>query len=491
MSSTQKSVTTGIFYTALSKYSGIGLTIVITSILARLITPAEFGIVAIALVFITFFQLLSDFGIGPAIIQSKALSERDIKSIFFFTIIIGFLGAALFYTVAPIISAFYNQDALTNVLRYLSLALFLYACNIVPKSLNYKRLLFKKIGVIQIVVQAITGALAIVLAFRGMGYMALVIRSLLDSFLIFLGSYYLSPLGIHFKIEKSALKKIYSFASYQFLFNFINYFSRNADNLLIGKVFGAAPLGLYDKSYRLMMMPVQNLTHVITPVLLPVLSDFQNDYSRIYKAYEKVVKVLATIGFPLSVFLYFSGEQIITILYGNQWIAAIPVFKILSLSIGIQMVLSSSGSIFQAINRTDLLFKSGLLSAFVMLTAIIYGVYVKNEIYFIPISLLIAFIINFNQGFYILIHIGLKKSFKNFLKIFYFPLISTLIIGFEFKLVEKFLIIDSHVIFLILKSVLFGISFFVILLFNSEFKMLLLNFYKNKIRGKNFFNRKK
>ena len=131
------------------------------------------------------------------------------------------------------------------------------------------------------------------------------------------------------------------------MFNFINYFSRNADNILIGKFFSSSALGYYDKSYRLMMVPVQNLTHVITPVLMPVLSKFQDDKRMVVDAYSKVTKLLATIGFPLSVFLYFSASEIIYILYGAQWEQSIPIFKLLALTVGIQVVLSSTGSIFK------------------------------------------------------------------------------------------------------------------------------------------------
>ncbi len=479
MSSLRKTIRSGVFYTALSKYSGIVLTIAITSFLARLLTPEDFGIVAIAMVFITFFQLLSDFGIGPAIIQNKNLTDNDIQSIFSCTLFVGILGALVFFISAPYISTFYENEALTHVLRYLSLTLFFYTCNIVPKSLNYKRHFFKKIGVLQIVVQSLTGATAIFLAFKGFGYMSLVYKAICDSIFIFLGSYFFSPVKLTFQITKNSLQKISAFASYQFSFNFINYFSRNADNLLIGKVFGAASLGLYDKSYRLMMMPVQNLTHVITPVLLPVLSEFQDNYARIYQAYVKVVNVLAIIGFPLSVFIFYSGEEIILILYGDQWVNAIPVFKILALTIGIQMVLSSSGSIFQAINRTDLLFKSGLLSAFMMLAAILYGVYVKNELSYIAISLLVAFIVNFFQGFYFLIDRGLRKSLRLFLKVFYFPLIAASILFIEFEIITRFLEITSSLISLIFKSAVFGISFFSICLFNGSLRKIILDHLKS------------
>src|SRR5699024_4389501 len=103
-----------------------------------------------------------------------------------------------------------------------------------------------------------------------------------------------------------SIRKIFKFSAYQFIFNIINYFSRNLDKLLIGKYMGMSPLGYYEKSYRLMMLPLQNITHVITPVMHPIFSDYQHDLNHLAGAYEKIIRLLAFIGLPLSVFLWFS-----------------------------------------------------------------------------------------------------------------------------------------------------------------------------------------
>src|SRR5699024_11938811 len=152
-------------------------------------------------------------------------------------------------------------------------------------------------------------------------------------------------------------------------------FSRNIYTILIGNFIGSGALGFYDRAYKLMLYPVQNLTHVITPVLHPVLSDYQNRTEVIYQAYEKLIKILSFLGVPISVFLFFAADEIIIILYGNQWVGSIPTFKILSISIMIQIVISSSGSIFQSTRRTELLFISGVLSTIFTIAGISAGVF--------------------------------------------------------------------------------------------------------------------
>lgn len=471
MPSIRKSLSSGIFYTALAKYSGIVISIVIGAVLARLLTPEEFGIVALVTVFVSFFNLLSDFGLGPAVVQNQSLDDKDVHSIFSFSILLGFLLSGLFFLAAPLIAGFYNEPELINVSRLLSLAILFYSLQIIPKALFQKALKFKQIGLITVSVQFFSGVIAIILAYTGFSYYALVVKSILVSGISLIIFYSLKPVKIAWRIRFSAIGKIIRFSSFQFMFNFINYFSRNADNILIGKFLGSAPLGYYDKSYQLMMMPVQNLTHVITPVLMPVLSKYQDDKNFVFNSYMKVVKLLATIGFPLSVFLYFSAGDIIHILYGSQWTQSIPVFKLLALTVGIQIVLSSSGSIFQAVNRTDLLFFSGLLSAITMVGGISYGIFIGNSLVSVGYGLICAFFINFFQGFFFLIHKALNKSLITFLKVLGFPLFIAMVISFFlwiFTTIEP----GSIVVAFIAKIGIAGLTFVGLVMSRKEYRVL-------------------
>ena len=423
MPSIRRTIGNGIFYTALARYSNVFISIGITAVLARLLTPEEYGVVAIVAVFITFFNFLGDFGIGPAVIQNKELTETDLRSIFSFSLLFGLLLTSIFFLSAGFISHFYHEPELLRVSRWLSLSILFFSFGVVPTSLNKKKLLFKKIGIISVIVQTLSGITAIILAYYNFSYYALIIRAIINGVLLFVLNYMFSPVKLTLKIKKESIRKIFHFSSYQFLFNFINYFSRNTDNLLIGRYFGPAALGFYDKAYNLMLMPVQNLTHVITPVLHPVLSEYQNQKKRIFNSYMQIVIILATIGFPLSVFLYFSGNEVINIFYGEQWGNSVPVFQLLATIIGIQIVMSSSGSIFQATNRTDLLFLSGSIGAVMAVTGILYGIFIGKSLEAIGKGLIIAYSLNFIQAYFLLIKKALKSSLLVFVKGLIFPVI--------------------------------------------------------------------
>lgn len=476
MASIRSSLSSGILYTGATKYTGVLISIGIGAVLARILSPEEFGVVALITVFISFFSILSDVGIGPAIIQHKELTEEDVESIFLFTLILGVLLAILFYYSSTFIASFYNNVALIPLIRLLSLSVLFNAWRTVPNALLLKKLKFKQVGIVLITVQLCSGVFAIVLAYQGFSYYALVYKSIFDGLFFLLAFYFLAPVKIKVNLSWASLSKILTFSTFQFFFNFINYFSRNTDNLLIGRFIGPVALGYYDKSYQLMLMPVQNLTRVITPVLHPVLSEYQDDRNRIYFTYLKVVRLLATLGFPLSVFLYFNANEIIHIFYGPKWRQSIPVFEILALTVGIQILLSSSGAIFQAVNRTDLLFYSGFLSAIFMVCGICYGVFVEKSLLGIGYGLVVAFICNFLQGFYFLIKLALGSSFFGFIKLLFWPIITAGVLSVALSLVVY---IDLHSVFLLLllKIVLSMLVFVVVNLFPRDQRTSLFKLY--------------
>ncbi|NWF90111.1 MAG: lipopolysaccharide biosynthesis protein [Ignavibacteriaceae bacterium] len=467
MTEIRKNIRSGVFYTAISKYSNIAASIIISAVLARLLTPSEFGVVAIIIVFISFFNLLSSFGIGSAVVQNKSLSDEDISSIFTFSILFGFILAVIFFFISPIIASFYNQPVLANLSRLMSLTIFFNSLQIVPNAVNLKNLRFRELGIISIGVHVLSGIIAVVLAYMGFSYYALIINSIINALLLFIAYYYLAPIKPTLSIKFGSINKIIKYSTFQFLFQFINYFSGNTDSLLIGKFFNASALGFYDKAVRLMLMPVQNLTHVITPVLHPVLSEYQDDKTVIYNTYVRIVKLLALIGFPLSVFLHFNASEIINIIYGPQWNQSIPVFKLLALSVGIQIILSSGGSICQATNRTDLLFYSGLLSTIVMLLGISYGVFIGKSLVSIGFGILFAVSINVFQAFYLVIKHALNQSYTRFLKVLVFPVILSIGVASTLWLIS-FLTIGNIIVSLLIKFFITIFTIFLILLMSKE-----------------------
>lgn len=460
----------GIIITFIAKYSNIFVQLIINSVLARLLLPEEFGVIAVISVFIAFFNMLGDMGIGPAIIQNKSLGEKEISDIFKFSIIGAIIISIGFYFFSYFIAFFYNDRIYIRLGELLSLSILFSICTIVPNAILYKAKKFKEVGLINIIVNVFVGIITISLAFKGFSYYSLVFDSILKSIFIFILCFKVCRIKIIGGYSYSAIKKIQNYSSFQFLFNFINYFTRNLDNILIGKFLGASILGYYDKSYKLMLYPVQNLTNVITPVLHPVLSEYQDNKDVIYETYIKIVKVLAFLGIFISVYCFFSATEIIRIMYGSNWDKSIPIFRILSISIVVQMILSSIGSIFQATGYVNKLFSTGVVSAIFTVTAITFGI-VSKDLIILSSGLVIAFILNFIQCFYVLITQIFKKSFSSFLlklkNILFIGIL--MIVGY---IIAGKIIINNVILSAAFKFILGIITYGIGLYFTKEYKLL-------------------
>ena len=406
---------TGVIYTSIAKYAGVLITLGVSAVLARLFTPEQFGIINIATVFIAFFAVFSDLGLGPAVIQKRNLTEDDLRGVFALTIWTGAVLSILFAALSGVIASFYGGSReLRNVLMILSVNLFANTLNMVPNALLMKEKRFRFAAIRSLAVQIVCGAAAIAAALCGMGIYALTINPVCSSVAIFLINYSQHPLRPKLSPGMETVRKVFSFSAFQFGFQLINYFSRNLDKLLMGRYMSMDQLGYYDKSYRLMMMPLQNISYVVSPVMHPVLAQIQDDRERLASSYLKVIRLLAFIGFPLTVMMFFMAEDLILFFFGPQWGQSVPAFRILSLTVGFQIISSSSGAVFQAADETGRLFQCGLFSAVTNISAICIGIFAAGTVEAVATCLSISFAINFIQCYHSLFRLTLKTGWKDF-----------------------------------------------------------------------------
>ena len=425
--SVAKEIGKGTLYNALAKYIGIAVNLLVTGILARILAPEEFGTVALTMVFIIFFDLLGNMGLGPAIIQNKLLDNRDLASIFNLSVIIaGVLGVSCIGT-STLVTSFYDGNAiLSNIMKLLSIQVFFTILSVVPYSLLLKKKQFKLIAVTSVSCRLLYGALAILSAMIGLGIYSLLIAPIGTSITLFFvyticsrklcGAYHT------FILKLESIKKVLSFSVYQFLFNIVNYFSRNLDKILIGNQFSMSDLGYYEKSYHLMQLPISNISSVMAPTIQPVLSQYQDDKEKMATYTTSIFRMLAYIGCVLTPFLYFCSREIIMIVFGSNWEPAVPIFQILSISVFAQIVDSASGSLLQASNSPKLLFTSGLVCAALNVGAIVLGVFAFHSLIALSWILNIAFILNLVIDLYFIYCRSLNRNLKLAFQLFKHPI---------------------------------------------------------------------
>ena len=360
------------------------------------------------------------------------------------------LATLIFIICSPLLGSIYKDDQLTTICLWLSCNLFFSLLNTVPNALLFKNKRFKYIAVRTVAVQFALGCVSIAGALLGLGIYALLINPIIGSILIYAINYRCYPVKFSFKIDFVPIKRIVPYSLYQISFNILNYFYRSIDKLLIGRYFGMAQLGYYEKSYRLMMMPLDNIANVITPVMHPLLSEYKDDISFIFNKYSTITRYFAYAGFTVSVICFFCAKEIILIMFGTQWEASIPVFKILSLSIGIQLVQSAVGAIYQSTGHVKQLFEAGLLAFICMVIAITAGI-ISKQLTILAWYILAAFTTIFFIYHYILIKRVLHVSFTKFLSTLFRPILTATIIALTLFCSGLFIKIDNIIISLLLK----------------------------------------
>ena len=426
---------TGIY--GIAKYSTIFIQLIISAVLSRILTPNDYGIVAVVTVFTTLFTTLANLGLGTAVTQFKDLSRQDIQDIFTFSEYFSFALALFFAIAAYPIALFYNDTVYVPIVLMLTISILFNALNMIPNALLLREKEFLKVGIRMIVATAMSGMVAVILAFCGAKYYALVIQSILNAFITFVWNYYGSGLKFKLKFSYEPIKHVKSYSLNQFLYNIANYFAQNLDNLMTGKIMGNAMLAYYNKGYTLMRYPVTNIAHVITPVLHPILSDHQNNKKYIFNEFIKISKILSLLGVFITAFCFWADTEIIVCYFGNQWYDSVEPFKWLSTCICVQLLNALFGSIYQSLGCTKQMLHSGIFHISISLLAIIFGAYTRN------ITLLAIFVsASMFIKFFIECYFLIKKSFGfsvfGFLKAFLPDCLIFVIMFVSFNIIGDF-----------------------------------------------------
>lgn len=402
-----------------SKYLAYAVQFAALMILTRVFTPELFGIVAAVQVFYLFFQLVAEGGLGPAIIGLHELDTKDRDGIFGLTILIGAGLALAFLAMGPFLAMFYGMPELPAVVPFIALGLMLNAWAILPMAQLQRQQSFLQLAVGAVAAE-LAALLLVLLARQHVSPLyAISLRIPAVALVNFMFAYYFCG-KTDFERPKpgrrfSAINSLLQVSGYQLAFNVLNFFSRNLDNVLVGRYLGAPLLGIYDRSYQLMRYPLQLLTFAMTPAIQPALRGHVNEPRFILKLHQDLTFKLSLLGIACAFGIYIFAKPMVLVAFGDQWLPSVPVIKLLAVTIPVQVVLSTSGSFFQTFQRTDLLFKCGLFSATTNVLAIVLGVSL-GSLEHLCWALIVSFHINFFQAYYLLHKHVLCGGFGRFLK---------------------------------------------------------------------------
>jgi O-antigen/teichoic acid export membrane protein len=360
-------------WTAIGKYSSNLVTLVVMAVLSRLLTPADFGLVAMVAVVSGFVAVLADAGMASAVIQQRELDQRGLSSVFWLGLGLGLLSSALMAGAGPFAARFFGEPVLAMLFAALGAGFLLTAAAKVPTGLLERSLRFREITQSDVVSSMLSAIVGVASALGGLGYWALVLQSLTSNLCGLLLRFWLSGWRPSFAFDLSTVRKVSSYSGGITAFNSINYWARNLDKFLIGKALGSASLGYYHRAYALMLYPIDTINGIINPVLHPLLATLQKDVARLRRVYLKLVKLVAYIALPFMAVMALTAPEAVLVIWGPQWTHSTEVFEILCVVGGVQPISATFGAVFLALNRTKLLAVVGAVNAAIIMAGIALG----------------------------------------------------------------------------------------------------------------------
>lgn len=367
-------VKSGLKWTFIDQILSQIIFLVFSIFLARVLTPSMFGIVGMVTIFSNFAILFIDLGFSAALIQKKEVTPTHFSSVFWLNIGIGFLMYALFYVCAPLISVFYNQPGLTLLIRVICLSFIFTAFTSVQANILIKEMHFKKKVIINWIAMLIGYLVAFIMAYKGYGVWSLVMMTLITAILNSILYWMVSKWIPLFVFEWNKIKELSNYG-----LNFmgeasVNYWSRNFDNFIIAKILGSTDLGIYTRAYSLMLLPLRNVSTIVTKVMFPAFSQKQDDVKLLKMYYLTIIQYIALITFPLMIGLSLVSKEFVLLFFGNKWSAMIPILSILSGLGAIQSIVSLNGLIYNSLGKVNIAFKVSLFTNFILIIAFIIGV---------------------------------------------------------------------------------------------------------------------
>lgn len=370
---TQRTIS-GAAWSTLSTTGKQALSIASVATVARLLGPGAYGVMGMANLLIVFILNFRDLGTGTAIVQRLSISDRLLSSLFWVNFLLGLVLAGGVIALSPLAAHFFSTPELVPILCTLSLSFWLTSCGVVHASLLLRDMHFKALAIVDLTSGLASYLVALVFAYTGFGVWSLVFANIANSFTSTLGYWLAYSWRPKWKFDKAEIKSITNFSLNLSGFGVVNYFARNADNIVVGRVLGQIALGNYQLAYNLMLTPIQNISSVIGRVTLPAFARIQEDNDRFRYAYVKSCMLIALVTFPVMAGLGIVAHPLITALLGPKWVGAIRVFEILAPVGLVQSVQTTVGQIYVAKGRTDWMFRFGAFSCVVLIATFIAGV---------------------------------------------------------------------------------------------------------------------
>lgn len=370
----------GLIWSSIDNFANQAVAFIVGIILARLLTPKEFGLIGMVTVFIAISATFVNSGFGQALIRKQECTAKDYSTVFYFNIIVSSLFYLILFFTAPLISEFFNEPQLTLIVQIVSIGLIIDSLSIIQTSVLNKRIDFKLQTKISLISSFVSGVVGIILAYSGFGVWSLVVRNLcsqiIHSFLLWVWNKWRPT----WEFSIVSFKELFSFGSKLLVNGIIDTTYNNIYYVIIGKYFSAKELGYYTRADMFKNLPSQNLLGIIYRVSYPVLSQLQDDPVRLKSYYKKMISSTMLITFTAMICMAAMAEPMIISLVGEQWRGSIIYLQMLSF-VGIFLPLQSlNANLILVLGYSDLFLKLEILKKVLAVPIVILGIFYSIKI---------------------------------------------------------------------------------------------------------------
>lgn len=468
--------TKGFFWNTIGTVGSGLCNLIINIILARLLTPSDFGIIAILVVFTILSETLIDSGFSQALIQDKKANSVDLNTIFFANIFIAILIYVALFIFSPVIAGFYENEKIIDLSRFVFLILIFNSFSIIQKTLYSKNIDFKAMAISALISVVISGVFSIGLAIKGFGVWALAVHLVLSSFLQMIFLWWQSKWRPSYNVSLNSFKKYLTFSIPLLIQGFLDRFVTNLESLLIGKFYTARDVGFYSQGNSLSSYLTQALSNVVQRVTYPVLVKINDEKVKLKEGYRQIIGMVMLFMIPLSLGVIAASENIVLVLFGEKWVQMGVYLQFFIIS-GLFIALHSSyTNIFLALGKTSKFLKLSLLKQTLKLIVVfsLVNYSVKALVIGVTIIGVITSLIYVYAGGK-LISYSLKELLTDLSQ-----LIIAGTIGFILTYIVGVYFLPNNIFIILIAQVLTMMSiYFLILLFlRNEHLYNLLNIYK-------------
>jgi O-antigen/teichoic acid export membrane protein len=369
----QTHVVRGVKWKAASLVAGQGSKILVGLILARLLTPHDFGVAAMVMVFASLVIVFSDLALGAALVQRPSLTRTDASTAFWFSALSGAVFTAIGIAIAPAVARFYHTPEVKSLFAVLSITFLIASLGATQTALLTRAMDFAALEIRMIIGTIGGGIVGVVLAVLGYGPWAIIAQQVASTFLSTALLWGMSSWRPGFRFSFDSLHKLGGFSANVFGQRLMYFVHRNVDNLLIGRYAGSVALGAYSLAYTLMLAPLSRIAVPVQQVMYPALSQMQHDKRWLAGAWTRVSRAVGAISIPSMVGLAVVAPDFVDVVLGSKWAIAIPLIQILSWVGLVQSVQALNTDLLQAVDRTGVLFRYTLLFFAAHLTAFVIG----------------------------------------------------------------------------------------------------------------------